>query len=74
VAVRDSGPGVAPQLREHIFDRLFRGDHRGGQSAGAGLGLPIARGFARAHGGDVTCEPSPPGAGAVFVLTLPGAR
>jgi two-component system, OmpR family, sensor kinase len=74
VAVRDSGPGVAPQLREHIFDRLVRGDTRGGRSAGAGLGLPIARGFARAHGGDVTCEPSPPGAGAVFVLTLPGAR
>jgi two-component system OmpR family sensor kinase len=74
VAVRDGGPGVPPQLREHIFDRLVRGDTRAGHSAGAGLGLPIARGFARAHGGDVTCEPSPRGGGAVFVLTLPGAH
>ncbi|HEY0806336.1 MAG TPA: hypothetical protein VGD84_14780, partial [Pseudonocardiaceae bacterium] len=36
------------------------------------LGLPIARGFARAHGGDLTCEPPPPGeTGAVFRLLLP---
>ena len=74
VTVGDGGPGVAPQLRDHIFDRLVRGNTRDGQSGGAGLGLPIARGFARAHGGDVTLEPSVPGAGAVFVLTLPGAR
>jgi two-component system, OmpR family, sensor kinase len=74
VAVRDGGPGVAPHLRDQIFDRLVRGNTRDGESSGAGLGLPIARGFARAHGGDVTCEPGVPGVGAVFVLTLPGAR
>jgi signal transduction histidine kinase len=75
VSVCDSGPGVAPDSREHIFGRLVRLDgNRDGAPAGAGLGLPIARGIARAHGGDVTCEPTPPGAGAVFVLTLPDAR
>jgi two-component system OmpR family sensor kinase len=70
VSVCDSGPGVAPGEREHIFGRLVRleGNRNG---AGAGLGLPIARGIARAHGGDVTCEPTAPGAGAVFVLRLP---
>jgi two-component system, OmpR family, sensor kinase len=74
VSVCDSGPGVAPGEREHIFGRLVRLDGtRNGSPAGAGLGLPIARGIARAHGGDVTCEPTAPGAGAVFVLTLPGA-
>ncbi|MBV9515001.1 MAG: HAMP domain-containing histidine kinase [Mycobacteriaceae bacterium] len=72
VAVRDSGPGVAPELADHIFDRLVRGTSGGGESGGAGLGLPIARGMARAHGGDVTCVPS--ASGAEFVLTLPGAR
>jgi signal transduction histidine kinase len=75
VSVCDSGPGVAPEAREHIFGRLVRLDgNRDGAPAGAGLGLPIARGIARAHRGDVTCEPTPPGAGAVFVLTLPDAR
>lgn len=72
VTVSDSGPGVAPEHRGHIFERLVRLD--GVQNAtvsGAGLGLPIARGIARAHGGDVTCEPSPPSAGAIFVLTIP---
>ena len=37
---------------------------------GAGLGLAIARGYARAHGGDLTCE-DPRGSGALFRLTLP---
>jgi two-component system OmpR family sensor kinase len=72
VAVADTGPGVAAQHRDHIFERLVRLDSpRTGHATGAGLGLPIARGIARAHGGDVICAPSPAGTGAVFVLTLP---
>jgi two-component system, OmpR family, sensor kinase len=72
VAVADSGPGVAPQDRERIFGRLVRGDGSGQRQAGAGLGLPIARGIARAHGGDVLCRPRRDGGrGAVFVLRLP---
>ncbi|HZQ34164.1 MAG TPA: HAMP domain-containing sensor histidine kinase, partial [Mycobacterium sp.] len=74
VAVRDDGPGVAPEQRERIFERLVRGDAGRRETGGAGLGLPIARGIARAHSGDVTCEPTTPGEGATFVLTLPGAR
>jgi signal transduction histidine kinase len=74
VAVHDSGPGVPPQHREQIFGRLVRLDSRRGDArSGAGLGLPIARGIARAHRGDVTCEPTPPGSGALFVLTLPAS-
>ncbi len=72
VAVCDGGPGVAPEQRERIFGRLVRLDGaHGNRVTGSGLGLPIARGIARAHGGDVTCQPTPPGSGAVFVLTLP---
>jgi two-component system, OmpR family, sensor kinase len=73
VAVADSGPGVAPQDRERIFGRLVRLNGSGGpHMSGAGLGLPIARGIARAHGGDVFCRPANPnGGGAVFVLRLP---
>lgn len=73
VTVHDGGPGLAAEDRERIFDRLVRlNASRDRQGSGAGLGLTIARGIARAHGGDVTCEPPPPGtSGAVFVLRLP---
>lgn len=72
VDVRDDGPGVPPDQRERIFERLVRLDaarspHRGG----VGLGLPIARGIARAHGGDLTCRAGAEGGAAVFRLWLP---
>ncbi|WP_150116324.1 sensor histidine kinase [Williamsia herbipolensis] len=53
ITVTDSGPGVPPDARERIFDRLVQLDSAR-DSTGAGLGLPIARALARAHGGDVT--------------------
>jgi two-component system OmpR family sensor kinase len=73
VLVADDGPGVPEADRERVFDRLVRLDEaRRTGDGGAGLGLPIARGIARAHGGDLVCEPggAAPG-GAVFRLTLP---
>jgi two-component system, OmpR family, sensor kinase len=75
VAVHDGGPGVPVGDRERIFGRLVRlGTGRNGAAQGGGLGLTIARGIARAHGGDVTCQPPPRGTGgAVFVLRLPNA-
>lgn len=70
--VRDDGPGVPEAERERIFERLVRLDQaRNAQDAGAGLGLPIARGIARAHGGDLACLPAEHGAW--FRLTLPAA-
>lgn len=72
ISVADSGPGVPPHHRERIFDRLVRLDAaRTAHTGGAGLGLAIARGLARAHGGDLRCVESPTGTGALFVLTLP---
>ncbi|GAA1578506.1 MULTISPECIES: HAMP domain-containing sensor histidine kinase [Kribbella] len=66
--VEDDGPGVPPPARERIFDRLVHGPH----SKGAGLGLAIARGVARAHGGDLTVTDRPDGhPGAAFHLDLP---
>ena len=75
VTVSDEGPGVAAQERERIFGRLVRLDTaRDSNGGGAGLGLTIARGIARAHGGDLFCQlPAPGGKGAVFVLRLPAA-
>ncbi|MEJ8282115.1 HAMP domain-containing sensor histidine kinase [Pseudonocardia spirodelae] len=70
VAVRNTGTPIPDDDRERLFDRLVRlQDARDRDSGGAGLGLAIARGLARAHGGDLTCPPD--GGGATFVLTLP---
>jgi signal transduction histidine kinase len=67
----DSGPGVPPSERERIFERLVRLDHgRANDTGGSGLGLAIARGYARAHGGALSCE-DPRGMGAMFRLVLP---
>lgn len=75
VDVLDSGPGVPPEDRERIFERLVRLDaDRSGSTGGSGLGLAIARGYARAHGGDVRCLEPPAGQpGALFRLALPDA-
>ncbi|GAB7068660.1 hypothetical protein JCM12141A_29490 [Mycolicibacterium hodleri] len=73
LVVSDTGEGVAAADRERVFDRLVRLDaSRNRDHGGAGLGLPIARALARAHGGDLVCEPSD--VGAVFRLTMPVTR
>lgn len=72
IAVTDDGPGVPPGERERIFDRLVRLDAGRAASGGVGLGLPIARGIARAHGGDVRCVDVD--SGACFEVTLPVER
>jgi len=69
VQVRDNGVGVAAAERERIFERFHRVGAR--QSLpGVGLGLPIAREIARAHGGSISVE-SRPGYGSVFSVRLP---
>ena len=71
VTVADTGTGVPPAERERIFDRLVRLDDARSQDGGAGLGLAIARGIARAHGGELRCVEPAAGEGVAFVLTLP---
>ena len=68
IVVADSGSGIPLDQQHLIFDRFRTGDD--GQSRGTGLGLPLVRAVARAHGGDVTVHSSP-GEGSEFQLTLP---
>ena len=74
--VDDQGPGVIEAERERVFDPFFRSTAGVGAgergSHGSGLGLPILRRVARAHGGDVELSESPLG-GARFTLVLPQA-
>ena len=75
VVVADRGPGVAERDRERVFEPLTRLDGAGlAAPDGFGLGLAVARGAARATGGDLTCRArSDGGSGAEFVFDLPRA-
>jgi two-component system OmpR family sensor kinase len=54
VTIRDAGPGLPAEELEKVFLPFYRADaSRNLDSGGVGLGLPIARATARAHGGDV---------------------
>ncbi|GAA4214022.1 HAMP domain-containing sensor histidine kinase [Microbispora amethystogenes] len=66
VTVADRGAGIPEEERERVFERFWRGH---GDVPGTGLGLPIARQIARAHGGDLTVTSGAP-SGCVFRLTL----
>ena len=70
VSVSDSGDGIPADQIDRIFERFYRVPDAS-HPAGRGIGLTIARGMARAHGGDVTVVSDGPGTGAAFRLTLP---
>jgi signal transduction histidine kinase len=76
LSVNDSGPGVGSDELERIFDRFYRGEpsrrRNGPISAGAGLGLAIARGLIQAHRGRIWAEHSPLG-GMSVQIRLPYA-
>lgn len=71
--VRDTGEGLAPDDLERIFERFYRvpGRRRGEHDTGSGIGLTIARGIVRTHGGDLTAASPGPGQGATFTARLP---
>lgn len=71
VSVRDTGPGIAPEHVDRIFDRFFRIDQsRSRELGGTGLGLAIARLFAELQGGRIEVQ-SVVGEGSTFTLWLP---
>ncbi|MFL5953914.1 MAG: sensor histidine kinase [Gaiellaceae bacterium] len=72
VSVEDSGPGVAHEIEETLFDRFTRAGVSRDRVAGTGLGLAIAHAYARAHRGDLRYERGQP-TGARFVVDLPTA-
>jgi two-component system sensor histidine kinase KdpD len=75
LCVEDEGPGVAPELRERVFDKFFRamrdGDAGAPNPTGTGLGLAIAKGIVEAHGGSIHIEDTRGGRGTRVVVTLP---
>ena len=67
--VSDTGPGIAAADAERIFERFVRLD-ASPNGSGGGLGLPIARWIAHAHGGSLTVASTDAGGGC-FAVTLP---
>lgn len=65
IRVRDSGPGIAPEIK----DRLFQPFATAGKAHGVGLGLAFSRQAVLDHGGDMWAESSPQGA--CFAVRLP---
>ncbi|MDC3954113.1 sensor histidine kinase [Polyangium jinanense] len=68
IDVADSGPGIRSDHLPHVFDRYFHAETN--KASGTGLGLFIADGLVRAHGGTIHVE-SEPGVGTRFWFTLP---
>lgn len=67
--VTDSGPGVADEDRDAIWERFYRG-RTGRSSGGSGIGLAVAKELVRAHGGTIGVE-NRPGGGARFTARFP---
>lgn len=72
VDITDTGRGIHSDELGRVFERFYRGAEDRG-SPGRGLGLTIARGIARAHGGDIAASSPGPGYGSTFRVTLPAA-
>ncbi len=70
IAVHNVGESISLNDQYRIFDRFYRGSAIRQTTAGAGMGLPVAREILRAHGGDISVE-SGPERGTEFRITLP---
>lgn len=71
ICVEDNGPGLPDDEKEKAFERFFRGSNAADQyEDGAGLGLPVVRSIARAHGGNaLLCDRD--GGGLSSIMELP---
>ncbi len=66
ISIQDTGPGIEPDAREHIFEPFFSTKGK----KGTGLGLSIVKSIMEAHRGSIECE-SEPQKGARFILNMP---
>jgi signal transduction histidine kinase len=65
IAFRDSGPGIPPEIRDHLFEPFHTS-----KPTGTGLGLAISYSIIERHNGTIEVE-SPPGGGTTFIIRLP---
>jgi two-component system, NtrC family, sensor histidine kinase KinB len=70
--VADTGPGIAPEIRDHVFERFAQYGANGYAPGSAGLGLAIVKDIVEAHGGRIFVE-SNNGRGSRFIVQLPAS-
>ncbi len=70
ISVADSGPGIAPEEQQRVFEAFYRSERDRRFPQGLGLGLTIARDLTLAHGGRLELY-SQPGQGSRFTVHLP---
>ncbi len=68
--VADTGPGIPPEIRDHVFERYTQYSTPGYEPGSAGLGLAIVKDIVEAHGGRISIE-SNNGIGTRFIVQLP---
>lgn len=68
--VSDTGPGIPPEIRDHLFERFAQWNVNGAAPGSAGLGLAIVKDIVEAHGGRIFVE-STVGTGTCFTVELP---
>jgi len=73
VSVADTGPGIAAQDLDRIFEEFQQTEVGASQAEGTGLGLALSRRFVEMHGGRIWCE-SELGKGSEFLFTLPAGK
>jgi signal transduction histidine kinase len=74
ITVADTGPGIPPEVMPHLFEQFYTARTSStSHNIGVGLGLPIAKSIAEAHGGRIEVE-SEVGVGSAFRVTLPRRR
>ena len=69
IEVQDRGRGIPDELKQHIFDRFYRGDASRNDKKHFGLGLSIAKELVELHGGTITVLDNP-GGGSRFIVQL----
>jgi signal transduction histidine kinase len=73
-SVTDTGIGIPPEARPHIFERFYRADQaRAREQQGSGLGLAIGKWIAETHQGEISVH-SQEGQGSTFTVLLPAVR
>jgi signal transduction histidine kinase len=72
ISVKDNGLGISATLLPHVFELFSQSSRTLGASAGGmGIGLPVVKAVAEAHGGSASANSDGPGCGSVFVLRMP---
>jgi PAS domain S-box-containing protein len=70
LVISDTGPGIPPDIMDHIFEPYFTTKRQG---EGSGMGLAVVHGIVKRHGGGISCR-STPGKGTTVEIYLPEAK